>query len=868
MTVSASGGPVSNISLGSGITVGGAGAVKVTGVPAGTSGFALAQNQSRTFVYTVAGVKPGTAVLNAAVSGTGADGSGVSTTATKSFPVAQKALKITMAADPGKVQLEADNDGKLAPKTIKVRVKLANTTKVRLTGVQLLSLSPLPADRTQQLDKLAFPRKALPVKFGNIEGGANKVKTFTLKVTGDGTYVIDALALYADPSQSGGNGRAFAEGGKFTVEAPLLYFKASTRNKFVVDGDSWFVTGHVKNLSSFQTLCLLPLYPRWEGNAGGLGPHDIRSTPVDDVAPPLAGPVKPGENVPFLMRVQTEFDGGTTSAVELHPRAAKGDPGDACRVVDAQQRPALRGAHMKVAKDSTQFQVRIDKYRSKLGGPGALEFFGAYAHGAYTTLAHLYESSISLAHEYGSVAKLRAALGRGASAVLSQLYHAAAVTAWFYLESTEAERRQFFDQIKADFANKTHEVWDGVQAGVQQSVGKWLENVADAYTAGDWQRLFHVLGESAGSGLTETAISMAEWEIGLGLLKKTGAVARTITRYAATESGFITSLKTIKAGRILKFAEMQRLWGLAIEDYEAFKTIAEEEGVLIGVRSRAPISVTNLDEGAVWKHEELKPKNVSDIDVRYLGFDPADKGLVAFRTYTLKQRQAIADRILNLKGVSKAERAAIADRAATRFGEHEYVRKIEGLAEKQQIDVGFNYADNGVNKASTSKVRAFALEKDHLSSGATYFRPLQENPALDALASNKGKLPKWCKALLEKVLCRVTGDMDGVYLTDPQGRALSEAKRIAVYNRLQEVGWQHPETLTWIKDALFDFDKKNKILKGLELGGEAMMEFAPDGVVRATYLSLKASNLAAGLHDYFVAVLGGYTSFAESATVR
>ena len=864
VTVSASGGSVSNISLGSGITVGGAGAVKVTGVPAGTSGFALAQNQSRTFVYTVAGVKPGTAVLNASVSGTGADGSGVSATATKSFPVAQKALKITMAADPGKVQLEADNDGKLAPKTIKVRVKLANTTKVRLTGVQLLSLSPLPADRTQQLDKLAFPRKALPVKFGNIEGGANKVKTFTLKVTGDGTYVVDALALYADPSQSGGNGRAFAEGGKFTVEAPLLYFKASTRNKFVVDGDSWFVTGHLKNLSSFQTLCTLPLYPKYAANAGGLGPHDIRVAPSDQPTPPLAGPVKPGETIPFLMRVGTEVDGATRSLVKLDPTAVKGDPGDACRIVDAQKRPHLTKAQVKLAKDSTQFEVRVDKYRNKLGGgPGALEFFGAYAQGAYNVLAHLYESGVSLAHEYNSVDKVVAALGRGSSVVLAQLYKAAAFASWFYTKSTEDERRQFFDQVKADFARKTGEVWDGLQTGIQQSVGTWLEKVYGAYTSGDWESLFHVLGEGAGTGFTETAIQMAEWELAIGAVKQTGAIARTINRYRI-QSGVLEALKGVPAGRILQFSEMQRLWGLALEDYEAFKKIAEEEGVVIGVRSRAPISVQNLEDGAVWKHEELKPKNVSEIDHRYLGFDKGDYGLVAFRTYTPAEQAAIR---ANIAKLPKAERAVVNARFETRLAEHEFVPKIEELNQQHRINVGFNYADNGLVLENTSNVRAFALESKEITGGGTYYRPLQENPKYGPLANTTDVLPKWCKRLLEKVLCRVSGDMDGVYLTGADGRGLSAARRFAVYKRLMAAGWQHPETLTWIKKGMFDFAAKSKILQGLELGGEAMMEFGPDGKVRATYFKLKNSHLNT-VSDYFVAVIGGYTSFAKTVATR
>ena len=79
------------------------------------------------------------------------------------------------------------------------------------------------------------------------------------------------------------------------------------------------------------------------------------------------------------------------------------------------------------------------------------------------------------------------------------------------------------------------------------------------------------------------------------------------------------------AGRILSFEELGRLWGLAKADVLAFDTIATEEHVLIGVRGRAPISVAKLEEGAVWKHEKLKPKNVNAIDVKYPRFPGAGR---------------------------------------------------------------------------------------------------------------------------------------------------------------------------------------------------------------------------------------------------
>ena len=45
------------------------------------------------------------------------------------------------------------------------------------------------------------------------------------------------------------------------------------------------------------------------------------------------------------------------------------------------------------------------------------------------------------------------------------------------------------------------------------------------------------------------------------------------------------------------------------------------------------------------------------------------------------------------------------------------------------------------------------------------------------------------------------------------------------------------------------------------------MEFGPDGLVRGTFLNLAASTLAdtgANVNNYFVGVLGGYTSYLKS----
>src|ERR1019366_4198537 len=199
---------------------------------------------------------------------------------------------------------------------------------------------------------------------------------------------------------------------------------------------------------------------------------------------------------------------------------------------------------------------------------------------------------------------------------------------------------------------------------------------------------------------------------------------------------------------------------------------------------------------------------------------------------------------------------------------------IEGYAKKGEVNVGFNYRDNGINRASTRNIRKFDLLSEPapteagLPAGGTYYTPLQEN--LDFYNLRKGGvLPPDCFRLLASVLCTITGDVDGVYITDLAGGALSPARMEEIYAKLQKAGWQHPETLTWINNqGEFLFGKKAEILQGLEQGGgQAMIEFAPDGKRRATYLDLSQSTLFAP-NEFRIHVVGGYTSTVAKAAAK
>ncbi|HEX4518358.1 MAG TPA: carboxypeptidase-like regulatory domain-containing protein [Gaiellaceae bacterium] len=218
--VTAAGGAVSAVSLGSGLTLS-SGAAAVTSSPSGLSGFSLAKGESRSFVFKLKAAKAGPVTLHAAAKGRNGSGDTVSGSASLDLRVGA-ALTISVVATPTKIAAPGVERASTRPVVETVKVTLANPTRAAIDGVQVISLTPVPVDHTKALKKLSFTGAAFPLKVGTIAPGGSTSRTFTLDVSkGLGSYQVEALALFNDPSAQGGNGRAFAVGGQFEVVPEL-----------------------------------------------------------------------------------------------------------------------------------------------------------------------------------------------------------------------------------------------------------------------------------------------------------------------------------------------------------------------------------------------------------------------------------------------------------------------------------------------------------------------------------------------------------------------------------------------------------------------------------------------------------------------
>ena len=322
------------------------------------------------------------------------------------------------------------------------------------------------------------------------------------------------------------------------------------------------------------------------------------------------------------------------------------------------------------------------------------------------------------------------------------IYVAGDVYANYWRTATAEEKDGVIRQVTNVLYNVSGDFFVNVKGTVEDAAKPFMAKLEDAYARGDDAQVWNLWGQVGGS-LVSQAITYVFMEVLGAQIAKAGPQLEAVAAKAAEEwlaaeealpatASPLATLTTVPAGADLTLPMAERLWGQdAVADAE-FIRISEKYKVLIGVRGRAPEAIQKLQRGSVWKHENLKPKNVNPIDVQYLGFNEADLAEVRFRTYTDQQIATISENIRN-SNLTAEQKAAVFDRLETRSGEAKFVKPIEGYAKRSEINVGFNYRDNGINKTTTLQVRKFDLLSTpiegqssaggHIPAGGTYYAP-------------------------------------------------------------------------------------------------------------------------------------------------
>ena len=126
---------LTKVNLGKGLE--GVGSVaEITDRPAGLSGFSLAPHHSKVFRFTLEAKREGTETLSAQADATSNDGLSAQGTDSKGLSIGQKALAVTVAANPSTVRLELDGDT-LKPQVVKVTVTIKNLLQKPVTNATL-----------------------------------------------------------------------------------------------------------------------------------------------------------------------------------------------------------------------------------------------------------------------------------------------------------------------------------------------------------------------------------------------------------------------------------------------------------------------------------------------------------------------------------------------------------------------------------------------------------------------------------------------------------------------------------------------------------------------------------------------------------
>jgi hypothetical protein len=462
-----------------------------------------------------------------------------------------------------------------------------------------------------------------------------------------------------------------------------------------------------------------------------------------------------------------------------------------------------------------------------------------------------------------------------------------------YLKTvTPADAQSNFEYVEKTLLNIDYDVYDKISAKVVPWGQRWVDGLEQAYATGDAKAVWSVWGEMAGQGvgyMQAIVLQLFVERVGASMVAKAPQLEEAAV--AATEKpAVLTTSKggVVTAGRVLSLADQLNAWGFPEAVVNKLDAISKKFNVLIGARSRQAISVELENLGALWKNSNFHQKTVSYIDRTFLGMDSVRQGLLAFRSFTpageIAAREAIEE-----AGLSTLEKEEAFKRLDDRISENasdfahteELAEKVRYIgdcsrppvasptckAQEGWINAGFNANESGRAASRTSKTlwRRFELQKTAILGkdgellGYVY-EPYQESIEF-ASAPKFGKpIPPLCKEALGTVLCPVTGDIDLVYITNLLGGSLTPTQMWEVFSALEDAGFAHTDLVTWVEQMTTDFmfENKAKQLAGLVKGFESCVQWAPDGLQRATYLAPLDQSLLLTPTAYWLNIVGGY----------
>ncbi|MBI4640023.1 MAG: hypothetical protein HY731_04980 [Candidatus Tectomicrobia bacterium] len=344
----------------------------------------------------------------------------------------------------------------------------------------------------------------------------------------------------------------------------------------------------------------------------------------------------------------------------------------------------------------------------------------------------------------------------------------------------------------------------------------------------------------------EKAKRADQWLVDLGQeLEEAKKILPRAEKISKKELGDVPrTLRGLKSGVIENFVEIAKKFGINEKTLMDAIELAKKRGINIMARYRHQKSIWwNEVRGAFGKFEQVKTKNVNQIDIDFLGYDPDDlaaivvkhKYDVGLKGYTRAElnrilqgsQKEVKERILKLGnrvGIPDEEWELVLERYAKRVKESDkdYIQFME-MSKKGKAEMGFRYTPNDLDVDPNMKTYDFHID----DKGRMWVRdPDYQNPG-----NPRHGIPEDPDAPAEGFR-RVTGDTDLVDVRKGNGVHLeTEEERLGTWQDLQnsELDSKHMDSASWANQ-----EAKPEFLEAHKCGKEPLLQICFSGELRVT----------------------------------
>jgi hypothetical protein len=891
--------PVTGVALNPGLTSSDGLVAVVSQRPSGLSGFDIASGASRTFDFEVTGTGVGSTTLSAAAGGTAPSGAVQGSASFVLHVAAGSPLAVTVDITPKDVYVSdvPDSASSSDGEPVQALVTLKNTGKATLDNVHVVDQLVIGyEDHGPTVPVVPLRQNGVPMvgqgdsaraagDLGSLRPGqASAPITFDLSANGDGGFSIEALATADNPAGGfvHGDGKA-----KLTVKSKLLHLTLEGRDRNAPlwpAGVAYTLDVTAKDLSYRKSVVFFPRF-QVQGN-GQLGPLIGLDAEVPDqqeatsCAPPQAVQLSPREEKKFKLVVYTSSaaatqigatGGGTRSTIIMNQPLAGvvNEDGD-----DIESKIAASDVDLDpdagTGVDTSLTDRGIPPYQ-----PNAAQLRWGYINIAGGALEGLQSFVWGLV---SGIPKLVAAGIKAIPTILLDLWQFQAET-WGYMKD-DPSLGATLDPLLAASLETIAAHAPAMGASVRQAVNgintqmtNYLSNIYADWLVGNWQAAGAEMAKTA----TEAGLTIASFIPGLGtcLMTKSskflGALnaARGAALDRAAEAigsldgivGWSTATSKISElvlGLQMTYKQLAQLYGLTPAQVNFLREFAQENQVIITVRSRAAAAIKFLEEGAVLKPEQIKIKSVSWLDAQFLGYRQSNIGMVVLRSPISEEQLATN---LARGGVQEgsatwndafkllAQRQDEFNHAPGGFtsGSGGYYKDLEAAGKDGKITLRWNVEQNSVNpEVATNSYTDydFRLYDDGDGNYLPQFKYQAGGPCVPPAC-----LPGGWRS--------VTGDVDFLSMTNVNGKGLSAADRVKLYQKLagnNPVHMLHPAADTWtIGDDFWFAAKENEFNRA-----GIVPQFTPDGAMPTAVKYNPNASYFDSAGNYRVGFFGGY----------